>query len=114
MRSVSKLTAETLKQLGITRKYKGYHSILLSIELLSENESRLTAVTKEIYMEIGRQEGHDWKAVERNIRTVLNQTWHSHLDAFREVISSSGEPPCVSDFLSDLFDYIQEKAETNE
>ena len=42
---------ETLRLFGITRCYKGFLHTAYAIQLAVENENRLEAVTKEIYME---------------------------------------------------------------
>lgn len=45
---------ETLRLFGITRCYKGFLHTAYAIQLAVENENRLEAVTKEIYMETAR------------------------------------------------------------
>ena len=42
---------DTLRLFGITRCYKGFQHTAYAIQLAVEDEDRLEAVTKEIYME---------------------------------------------------------------
>ena len=65
----------TLRLLGITRCYKGFKHTAYAIFLAVQDESRLEAVTKEIYMETAAHFGCKWTAVERNIRTVVSRAW---------------------------------------
>ena len=62
---------ETLRLFGITRCYKGFLHTAYAIQLAVENENRLEAVTKEIYMETAFHFNCTWTAVERNIRTAV-------------------------------------------
>ena len=69
---------DTLRLFGITRCYKGLKHTAYVIELAVQEESRLEAVTKEIYTETASHFGCKWTAVERNIRTAgLAQTMKS-------------------------------------
>ena len=66
---------ETLRLFGITRCYKGFLHTAYAIQLAVENENRLEAVTKEIYMETAFHFNCTWTAVERNIRTAVARAW---------------------------------------
>lgn len=105
MNMIVEITANTLHKLKISQRYRGYWSILSAMKLLAENECRLTAITKEIYMEIAQKEGQSWKAVERNIRTVAQQAWQNDPVYLQEIAGySMTEAPSVGDFLSMLFE----------
>ena len=69
---------ETLRLFGITRCYKGFLHTAYAIQLAVENENRLEAVTKEIYMETAFHFNCTWTAVERNIRTVNGIVWEQN------------------------------------
>ena len=74
---------DILRSLGITRCYKGFKHTEYAICLAIQDESRLEAITKEIYMETAEHFECNWTAVERNIRTAVLKMW---------VISSSDTP----------------------
>jgi len=66
---------ELLRTLGITCRYKGYKYLCHSICLILEDESRLEAITKEIYMPTARYFGCRWTTVERHMRTLAARAW---------------------------------------
>ena len=55
---------ETLRSLGVTRKYRGYRLTVMAIELVLDDEDRLDAVTKE-------------KPEETMTEVTLNEVAHS-------------------------------------
>ena len=48
---------DTLRSFGITRCYKGYNHMVYAVQLVMEDESRLEAITKEIYEETAEHFG---------------------------------------------------------
>ena len=66
---------DTLRLFGITRCYKGFQHTAYAIYLAVQDESRLEAVTKEIYMGTASHFNCNWTAVERNIRTAVARAW---------------------------------------
>ena len=66
---------DTLRSFGITRCYKGFQYAAYAIQLAVEDESRLEAITKEIYEETAEHFGCNGAAVERSIRTVVDRAW---------------------------------------
>lgn len=106
MNSIIKNTETTLHKFGITRRYKGYRSVISAMRLLAEDESRITAVTKEIYMEIAALEHQNWKAVERNLRTVVQLAFNREPHLMNRIMGCElTEAPCTCDFLALLFEY---------
>lgn len=105
METIRENAAALLLRLKVTTRYKGYWSVLTAMDLLAEDESRLTAVTKELYMEIGIRENRQWKTVERNIRTVVQVAWRSNPIYLQKLCGYAlTEVPYASDFLSMLFE----------
>lgn len=43
-----------------------------------ERQVWLVAVTKELYQEIARRYNTNWRAVERNIRTIISIAWQKN------------------------------------
>lgn len=67
--------SETLKKLGITPNYIGFRQTVLAIEFAHECPERLLLVTKCLYPVVAKEYGTSWKAVERNIRSVITIAW---------------------------------------
>lgn len=97
----------TLRPFGITKCYKGFHRVCFSIHLAITDDSRLEAVTKEIYMETASHFDCAWTAVERNIRTVVARAWQVNPNL---LIHMAGYPldgtPTASEFIEIISSYI--------
>ena len=83
---------DLLHRLGVTANYTGFFQTALAVHLCVEQPERLLLVTKWVYPDVARQYKTNWKAVERNIRTVNGLVWeqsHSYLEklAGRELLS---------------------------
>ena len=96
-----------LRPFGITKCYKGFHRVCFSIHLAIVDDSRLEAVTKEIYMETASHFGCDWTAVERNIRTAVARAWRVNPNL---LIHMAGYPldgmPSASEFIEIISSHI--------
>ena len=64
-----------LYQLGVTTNYTGFFHTACAVLLCVEQPDRLLLVTKRLYPEVAKQYKTNWKAVERNIRTVSCIIW---------------------------------------
>lgn len=98
---------DALRPFGITRCYKGLVHTCFSIFLAVNDDFRLEAVTKEIYMETASHFGCKWTAVERNIRTVAARAWQVNPDLLMQM---AGYPlngtPSASEFIEIISSYI--------
>lgn len=96
-----------LRPFGITKCYKGFHLVCFSIQLAVNDDFRLGAVTKEIYMVTASHFNCNWKAVERNIRTVVIKAWNVNPDLLSQM---AGYPldgtPSASEFIEIVSSYI--------
>ena len=98
---------ETLRLFGITRCYKGFLHTAYAIQLAVENENRLEAVTKEIYMETAEHFECNWTAVERNIRTAVSRAWPVNPDLLCQMAGYPLESePTSSQFIEIISSYI--------
>lgn len=61
--------------LGATANYTGFFHMAHAVCLCVEQPDRLLLVTKWLYPEVAKQYRTNWKAVERNIRTVSCIIW---------------------------------------
>ena len=62
-----------------TANYKGFLHTAYAVSLCVEQQDRLLLVTKWLYPDVARKYGTNWKAVERNIRTVSTIAWKHNL-----------------------------------
>ena len=67
-----------LRCLGASGNYKGFFPTAEAVWLCAQEPERLIGVTKGLYPEIGRKYGTNWRAVERNIRTVATVVWEKN------------------------------------
>lgn len=67
-----------LYRLGVTENYIGFFQIACAVSLCAEQPERLLRVTKWLYPEVAKQYNTNWKAVERNIRTVNCIIWREN------------------------------------
>ena len=102
-----KIIQNPLRPFGITRCYKGFKYTVYAIHLVIEDEDRLDAVTKEVYMETASHFACKWTAVERNIRTTVSRAWRTNRDL---LCLMAGYPllnaPTASEFIEIISSYI--------
>ena len=97
----------TLRPFGVTRCYKGFKHTAFAIYLAVQDESRLEAITKEIYMETAFHFGCKWTAVERNIRTAVARAWRVNRPLLCEMAGYPLETePAASEFIEIIVSYI--------
>lgn len=101
------ITVSTLRKLGVSRTLNGYGGILSAMELFYEDESRLTAITKEVYMVIACRSGVEWKTVEHSIRTAVKRAWKTNPTFLSDIAGySMTKCPDNREFLANLYDYV--------
>lgn len=69
---------DLLYRLGITANYTGFFQTASAVQLCMEQPERLLLVTKWVYPDVARHYKTNWKAVERNIRTVNGIVWEQN------------------------------------
>ena len=72
-----------LRPMGITRNLRSYHLICACIVRIFEQEDRLGAVQKEIYMPIAEADRCDWTGIQSAIRRAAQTAWHNCHDTVR-------------------------------
>ncbi len=99
-----------LRHLGIARHLKGFSRFAYAIYLVIQNESRLEAVVKEVYMPVAEFFGCSWTAVERSVRTVCAYVWSDRCDRIIEETSVKFQHcPIPSELLDVVSMYIKDK-----
>lgn len=79
METMERLQIETLlHRLGVTANYTGHAYLLYGVWLCVQRQERLGLVTKWVYPQVAEQFGTNWKAAERNIRTVGSVIWREN------------------------------------
>lgn len=76
---------DLLYRLGVTANYTGFFYTAYAVRLCMERPERLLLVTKWIYPEVAKRYGANWRAVERNIRTVGRIIWRENRPLLEEV-----------------------------
>mgnify|MGYP002511528930 CR=1 FL=1 len=75
--SYSKLIQWLLHSLGATENYNGFFPAVYAVQLSIGDPERLRLITKLIYPDVAAHCGTNWKAVERNIRTLVSVAWEN-------------------------------------
>ncbi len=76
---------DLLYRLGVTANYTGFFHTAYALSLCVEQPERLLLVTKWLYPEVAKRYGTNWKAVERNIRTVSDIIWREGRSLLEEL-----------------------------
>lgn len=96
-----------VRQLGLYRNYKGYKRLIYAIYLVLENESRLEAVVKEVYMPVAEKYRCSWGAVERCLRESISRIWITNYDKLCELANMHlTKPPTPAELLDILAVYM--------
>ena len=109
----TQLINETLQSLGISKCYKGYKQLLLSVELALNDEDRLMCITESIYHQVADMCNCNHFQVERNIRTVSRRIWKYHSEKLMEIAGYTlNAQPSVSELISILVTYVERNSVT--
>ena len=100
-----------VRQLGVYRNYKGYKRLIYAIYLVLENESRLEAVVKEVYMPVAEKYRCSWCAVERCLRESINRIWITNYEKLCELSNTQlKRPPTPAELLDIIAVHITTEA----
>lgn len=99
--TASQAIYELLYQLGVPANYKGFVHAAYAVSLCMEQQDRLLLVTKLLHPDVAKKYGTNWKAVERNIRTVSTIAWKRN----RSMLEDLAKRPldrylCSAEFLA--------------
>ena len=76
---------DLLYRLGVTANYTGFFHTAYAVSLCRAQPDRLLLVTKWLYPDVAKQYKTNWKAVERNIRTVNDIIWRERRPLLEEL-----------------------------
>ena len=99
---------DKLQELGITKNYKGYNQLKLTLMLALEDETRLLSVTKSIYEPLSEKHGYSYQTIERNIRTVVSKIYKENYSKLCETARYKlPKEPTASEFIAILVSDMQ-------
>ena len=79
---LSKHTDKTIQfllyNMGVTEQYTGFFYTMCAVRLIISDPNRLRFITKLIYPDVAKMYCSNWKAIERNIRTVASAAWRNN------------------------------------
>ena len=102
---------ELLHSLGIGRHYLGHNITVHAIELILCDKDSLLCVKNRIYRPLAAQHNCDWRAVERNIRTVIHRAWLLNRPLIEHMaLYPLDHEPSVAEFLDILSAYVEQHA----
>lgn len=99
----------TLDKLIAARTSLGYDYIVYGLLLMNEDRTRVTCITKALYLDIAAHYETTWTCVEKNIRNTVNAIWIPENDSMLEAIfqkTSADRKPTNKEFFKYLFDFI--------
>ena len=92
-----------LRRLRVTADYKGFYYTACAVTLCMERPDRLLLVTKWLYPEVAKRYATNWKAVERDIRTVNGIIWRESRPLLEQMSHASlTGKPCAAQLLGIL------------
>lgn len=98
---------ELLYTLGIGRHYLGHNITVHAIQLILCDKDSLLHVKDDIIIPIAAQHQCDWRAVERNIRTVIHRAWTLNRPLVEHMaLYPLDHEPTVTEFLDILSAYV--------
>lgn len=95
--------ALVLRRFGLYRHYKGSPRLAYAVYLVLENECRLEAVIKEVYMPVAEKFDCSWSAVERSLRVAVSRAWIKNYDELCEIAGTKLKLPPTPAELLDIF-----------
>lgn len=76
----------TLDKLIAARTSLGYDYIVYGLLLINEDQTRVSNITKALYIDIAAHYETSWSCVEKNIRNTVNAIWTSENKTILEMI----------------------------
>ena len=105
----------TLDKLIAARTSLGYDYIVYGLLLINEDQTRVSNITKALYIDIAAHYETSWSCVEKNIRNTVNAIWTSENKTILEMIFNRtymDKKPTNKEFFEYLYDFIFLSQET--
>ena len=105
-----KIIIQDLRMLGVGRRYLGYRIIIQVVRMVLQDERCLQHIKQGLLIPLAQEQGCDWRAIERNIRTVIHRAWCINREYLCEL---AGYPlhqaPTVAEFVEILAGHAQQR-----
>ena len=88
-------TTRLLYRLGVTANYKVFFHTAYAVSLCLQQQERLQLVTKWLYPDVAKRYGTNWKAVERNIRTISSVAWKRNRTLLEQLVQERYTTICL-------------------
>ena len=105
----------TLDKLIAARTSLGYDYIVYGLLLINEDQTRVSNITKALYIDFAAHYETSWSCVEKNIRNTVNAIWTSENKTILEMIFNRtymDRKPTNKEFFEYLYDFIFLSQET--
>ena len=102
---------QLIRKAKFSKRYQGYQYLLQCIELVLDDDSRLCALSKQVYQPIARKYKVSYRCIERDIRTARDYAWQRGGKEFLEEISGGKffEVPTVGELIEIFAVYLREE-----
>lgn len=92
--------------LGVPSGYNGYQPLVESLTILAEDPAQ--SITKVLYPEVAKRIGSGPKAVERNIRSAIEQAWKiRNVERWQQLFPELSDRPSNSLFFSRVLETLR-------
>lgn len=101
-----------LHRLGATANYSGVAQTAFAAALCVQRQGRLLRITKDLYPDVAAHFNTNWKAVERNIRSVRTVVWSKNPGLLGQVAQRHlSDIPTNAQFLAILSAYLLQSSQ---
>ena len=103
----------TLHRLGVSSAYQGYLFIKDALMIMLDNAEFREKTLKVLYAEIAKLHNCSVSAVERNIRTCIENSWNKVSyetidETFGSTLNYEEDRPTNREYILNLFDYLKD------
>ena len=95
-----------LDELGIERKYTGYYLLVELMEILINQNLKVVSFSKQVYPIIANKFGKTSCTIERNIRSLIKNSWCEELMIKLNVYYVGVKKPTCREFIFLVKNYI--------
>ncbi len=104
---------QTLRRLGITRNYRGYNILLVAVQLVLEDESRIRSVMEEVYRPTAKIVGCNFPSIERNIRTIIDRVWNMNKQSLIRIADfPMSQQPTAAELIDIIASHVRRTCRT--
>lgn len=116
--SIKQTIKDAIKEVGVPTQYLGCQYLEDAVSLAMEEGEVYGKLTKSIYPTIAKKYNKRPSAIERNIRTVINQSWYkTDRNVFNKVLGannmSAWRSPTALEFIAALKAYVLDKTQSS-